>query len=167
MLARLALAAGSTVSDDALRDAVWPLDVPATSDKTMAGYVHRLRRALGADVISRRPTGYGLERDQVDLDVAILDERVAMARRAVAAGDRDAAGSAYRAAAALYRGTPFEELDDCQEAIAERARLRELRACIAEELHDLLLADGATRELIPALEALVARSRRASGHGPS
>lgn len=157
VLARLALAVGGTVPDDALRDAVWPRAAPSAATKTLAGYVHRLRRALGADVVTRHPTGYRLNLDQVDLDVVALDEEVAAARRAVASGDREAAVSAYRRALVRFRGTPFGELDDVEEAVVERARLREVRNCVDEELHEVLLADGVAAELIPSLEALVAR----------
>ena len=96
MLARLALAAGGTVSDDALREAVWPRSVPASASKTLAGYVHRLRHALGPEVIARRPNGYGVVLEHVELDVVGLDDDVAAARRAAMSGDDESAVAAYR-----------------------------------------------------------------------
>src|SRR5262245_10720555 len=89
VLARLALAIGATVTDDALQEAVGPRRAPPTASKTVAGYVHRLRRALGAQAITRRPSGYGLDLDCISLDVVAIDEAVARARQAVLAGDRD------------------------------------------------------------------------------
>ena len=48
MLALLALRAGEVVSRDALVDALWGDDPPATAVKTLQGYVARVRRALEA-----------------------------------------------------------------------------------------------------------------------
>ena len=48
MLALLVLRAGEVVSRDALVDALWGDDPPATAVKTLQGYVARVRRALEA-----------------------------------------------------------------------------------------------------------------------
>ena len=56
MLALLALRAGEVVSRDALVDALWGDDPPATAVKTLQGHVARVRRALEAAGMSR-PAG--------------------------------------------------------------------------------------------------------------
>jgi predicted ATPase/DNA-binding SARP family transcriptional activator len=157
VVSRLALSAGTTVTDDAIRDALWPAGHPPSAAKTMAGYVHRLRHALGHEIIARRSTGYVLDLARVSIDVIELDATVARARTARVSGDLDTARTAYRTAAALFRGRPFDEIDDAEDAMVERARLAELRNCIVEELHDVLLELGGGAELVPELEALVAR----------
>jgi predicted ATPase/DNA-binding SARP family transcriptional activator len=157
VLERLALAGGDTVSDEALQDALWPRDAPTTARKTLAGYVHRLRQALGSAAIGRRASGYGLDLGHVRIDVVELEEDLITARRAVMAGDDDTAVSAYRRSLERFRGRPFDGLDDVDAAAVERARLREVRGCAEEELYELLLARGASAEVVPSLEALVAR----------
>ena len=64
VLALLVLRAGEVVSRDALVDALWGDDPPATAVKTLQGYVARVRRALEAaglaEVLATRAPGYVL-----------------------------------------------------------------------------------------------------------
>ena len=61
VLALLVLRAGEVVSRDALVDALWGDDPPATAVKTLQGYVARVRRALEAagmaEVLATREPG--------------------------------------------------------------------------------------------------------------
>ena len=85
VLALLVLRAGEVVSRDALVDAVWGDDLPATAVKTLQGYVARVRRALEAvgmaDVLTTREPGYVLCVPADSIDVTDF-ERHATAGRA-------------------------------------------------------------------------------------
>ena len=60
VLAVLALRPGEVVSPDALADALWGDDPPATWSKVVQGCVWRLRKLLGSAAIETLPHGYRL-----------------------------------------------------------------------------------------------------------
>src|ERR1700733_13076043 len=68
VLAILILARGQVVTSDQLIDELWGERPPATAAKTLQGYVSRLRKALGEDVLLTRGRGYVLAAgpEQVD-----------------------------------------------------------------------------------------------------
>ncbi len=153
VLARLVLAAGAGVSSDALIDVLWGDDPPAGARSTLQGYVHRLRRAVGADSIVRDGGGYALGagwRRDIDL---VGDERE-VARQAEAAGDLAGAAGALERALARFRGEPYAELDDGA-VRGERRRLVELQRRIAEHLVEIELRRGRHAEVIGRLELAV------------
>ena len=104
LLARLVLAAGHVVDDDALVDALWGGARRERARATLQGYVHRLRRAIGLDLVERRFDGYALAMQSCAVDVVELEAQVSAARRAQQVGDLDGAadlfGLALRASAA-------------------------------------------------------------------
>jgi DNA-binding SARP family transcriptional activator len=63
VLAMLAMAAGHTVSVDALLDAVWPDEPPDSGRLALHSHISRLRGHLGdaAAVLVREGTGYRLD----------------------------------------------------------------------------------------------------------
>jgi predicted ATPase/DNA-binding SARP family transcriptional activator len=93
VLAALALSVGEAVTVSRLIDVLWGEDPPATADKTLQGYIARLRKNLGAAAIVRAGTAYRL-----DLDVDRVD--VARFRRLIASGDVDGA-------LAVWTGSPW------------------------------------------------------------
>ena len=137
LVARLVLDGLRGVTDEVLIDALWPSDVPTTAAKTLVGYVHRVRRALGHEAVVRQGSRYAIGAG-VSVDAAATEEIVASARRAVVDGRFDDALDAFRSAEAAFRGERYAELDDVVEARQERARLTELRNCIIEERLELL-----------------------------
>jgi DNA-binding SARP family transcriptional activator len=54
VLATLLIDAGQVVSRDRLVDSVWPGRPPPTAANTIAAYVLRLRRLVGAEVLATR-----------------------------------------------------------------------------------------------------------------
>ena len=97
LLAALALSVGAAVPVSSLVDIVWGEDPPRTAEKTLQGYVARLRKVLGHKTIERTGSAYRLNvaPDQVD---------VVRFRRLLAAGDVDAA-------LATWTGTPLAGVD--------------------------------------------------------
>jgi len=97
VLAALALSVGEAVPVSRLVDLVWGEGPPRTADKTLQGYVVRLRKGLGPDAVARTGAAYRLDLDPDAVDVARF-------RRHLAAGDVDAA-------LAAWTGAPLAGLD--------------------------------------------------------
>jgi DNA-binding SARP family transcriptional activator/predicted ATPase len=125
LVARLALDAGRLVSVDALAEAAWGDDQPATARHTIATQVLRLRRA-GLH-IDTAPDGYVL---RTPTDVADLERLTA---RAQATRVPRRAARAYRRALDLWRGEPFPELLDVADRMPVAARLDDQIATLREE----------------------------------
>jgi DNA-binding SARP family transcriptional activator len=97
VLAALALSVGEAVPVSRLVDVVWGEDPPRTADKTLQGYVVRLRKGLGPDAIVRAGTAYRLTLDPDMVDVVRF-------QRLLLAGEEDEA-------LAMWTGTPLAGLD--------------------------------------------------------
>ncbi|MGH2694775.1 MAG: BTAD domain-containing putative transcriptional regulator, partial [Actinomycetota bacterium] len=149
LLALLLLNAGRVVSVDALMDALWGERPPETAVKTIHKYVSELRKVLGGpSPIETRGGGYVAAIDPLTLDAGRLEHLVA---RAEEIGD----GKMLDEALTLWRGDPWQELEDHQAAAAERARLEERRLGALEKLIDLELDLGHHERMLPRLEELV------------
>jgi DNA-binding SARP family transcriptional activator/predicted ATPase len=125
LLSRLALEAERPVSVDALADALWGVDQPATARHTIATHILRLRR-VGLQ-IDTAPDGYVL---RTPTDVADLEQFAARAR---SADVPRRAARAYRRALDLWRGDAFPELFDVADRMPVAARLDDLIATVREE----------------------------------
>ncbi|MEV6298752.1 BTAD domain-containing putative transcriptional regulator [Actinoplanes sp. NPDC051861] len=140
MVAALLAAEGRPVSEDALAEALWAGDPPASPTVSLQAYVSRLRRALGGerDALERAGDGYRLRVDRTDsAHFADLVER----GRTLLASERP--GEALRVfdeALAMWRGEAFAGLPDF--AAPSRARLAELRAVAAEERQAARIGSG-------------------------
>ena len=141
LLALLLLAANRVVARDALIDALWEDDPPATVHKSLQVYVSYLRKLLGHERVATRPPGYLLRvgPDELDLD---------RFRRLQAEGELDEA-------LALWRGPPLAEFARERFAQPEIGRLEELRLACLEQRGERELARGAHAELVGELEGLV------------
>ena len=91
VLALLLLRANEVVPRDALVDALWGDDPPATAVKTLQAYVARVRRALRvagmADALGTRDPGYVLRIPAGSIDVTDFESRAQAGRSALFAGD--------------------------------------------------------------------------------
>jgi DNA-binding SARP family transcriptional activator len=141
LLAVLAVHANRAVSEDRLIDAMWGEDAPRTALRTLNSYISRLRQALhGTDLrIESTPGGYVL---RVAADAVDATEVANLLARARAESDADIRIARLADAAALWRGEPLGEFASEPWAIAEAARLTELRQVVIEERIDALLAAG-------------------------
>src|SRR5688572_20407149 len=139
LLAVLLQHANQVVSTDHLLQELWGDAPPATAAKSIQVYVHRLRKLLGPQRLVTRPPGYALKVDELDLD----------------AFERLRAEGRPREALALWRGSPYADLEYEPCVQAERARLQELRLVALEERVEADLAAGRHVELVGELEALI------------
>ncbi len=155
VLAALATRPGRPITTDLLTDALWGTDPPASATKVLQGCVSRLRRALGADAVETVPGGYRLTVAGDQLDAVRFERTLARARELDAVGESDRAAYLLGEALELWRGRPFEDLEDWEPAVTEAARLEELRQ-EAEELRvSTHLAAGHAREVVADADRLV------------
>ena len=141
VLARLVLERGSVVSPDVLADALWADAPPPSAGKVVQGCIARLRRLLGAESIRTTDLGYVLDEHQ-SVDVEVFEAGVERGRELLLLGHADRAAHVLGETLAVWRAAPYPDLDLCDSAVIESARLDELHRR-AEELHtDALLAAG-------------------------
>lgn len=135
---------GREVAPDCILDLVWGDAAPSLTTAAVHTVIARLRRALGPGAVLTGERGYCLA-SHIEVDA---DEHDALLRAAhdLRAGGRAAdAADRYRAALALWRGpTAYEGVND-DVALADRARLREVRAAAGEGLAECLLELGGMR----------------------
>ncbi len=139
VLATLVLAAGRSVSVDALRDVVWGLRPPSSAAASIHSYVSRLRSVLGRDAIERTDHSYRLVVQRSQVDAAHFEDLVE--RASLERDDPERCGRDARAALDLWRGSPFGDLGQDEAFELEVLRLEELRVVAME------LALGAEIEL--------------------
>ncbi|MFG1997616.1 BTAD domain-containing putative transcriptional regulator [Spirillospora sp. NPDC048911] len=156
LLALLLCHSNRTISADRLIDALWPHTTPRTAAKTLQGYVHHLRRALGPDRLVFRPPGYVLVTQSGELDADCFTARVQSGRQAIAAGETDRGTHLIREAFALWRGVPYDGQDHLHPTHAEAYRLTELRLSAAEEWAEVELARRHHTEVACELHGIVA-----------
>ncbi len=139
------------VSVDRLVDVLWPGQVvPAGAARSTMTYVSRLRAALGDGAIVTVGAGYRLDRSSATCDAEEFEALVIAAERSLP----DRAVDLYGSALALWRDEPFGDLAGEWWALAEVARLRELRAVAIEQRAAALITLGHQSRSIPDLESL-------------
>jgi DNA-binding SARP family transcriptional activator len=176
LLAALALHRGRAVAVDTLVDLLWADRPPPGVAGTLQAYVAGLRRALEPDrparaasrVLLTVPPGYALQLAEDALDVSRFEAAVSAAHQSIAplasvttggapvVSREDLAGTvtSLDEVLALWRGTPFLELDAAPAAVAERVRLEELRLVALEDKATAGLALGNHATVAAELEAL-------------
>ena len=162
VLALLLLHANEVVSLDRLIDAIWGEQPPDTAAAAVHGSISRLRKVLepnGAPygVLRTQPPGYLVAADPESLDRHRFERLAADGKAALEQGDPGRAGDVLREALALWRGSALADLAHTIADCTEIERLEEERLAALEGRIDADLALGRHAELVPELEALVAR----------
>jgi DNA-binding SARP family transcriptional activator len=152
LLAYLLLHANEPVSSDRLVDQLWGEDAPRTAVASLRNYVSRLRRSIGSERLRLESAGYVLHIDPERFDLAQFNRLVAEAQGASAKKRAES----LRAALALRRGAPLEDLAFEEFAQAEIAQLEERLLSALEDRIDADLELGCGAELVAELEELVA-----------
>ena len=154
LLAVLALSAGQTVSVDRLAIAVWGEDPPGDARANVQTNVKRLRRVLGAALVTTHGSGYALAvgPDQVD---ALRFER--LLDEAAAAGDPSARRDRLADALGLWRGTPFDGVRSEWPEQTQLPWLQERYLAALEQRIDLDIAEGSLTGLTAELGELTTR----------
>ncbi|WP_345519493.1 BTAD domain-containing putative transcriptional regulator [Nocardioides conyzicola] len=175
LVAALALSRGWPVSVDSIVDLLWEDQAPPGVTATLQAYVSQLRRVLEPDRQRRAPAtvlvtvapGYALRVPDEAIDATRFEREVAEVHRALqphppwgptplpAATLRDLTDR-LDGALGTWRGVPYTELGDADAAVAERARLDELRLVALEDRAVVELALGRHATIAAELEALTA-----------
>jgi DNA-binding SARP family transcriptional activator len=153
VLVLLLLRANQVVSTDFLVDALWGEHPPRTATTSLQNSISALRRILGADLLLTRAPGYRLAVDPDSIDLSRFEALVASAR---ALEGEERAGR-LREALALWRGDPLPEFRFETFAGREIDRLDELYLATLEDRIDADLACERYSDVVPELQALVAR----------
>jgi DNA-binding SARP family transcriptional activator len=175
LLCALALSLGRPVAVDTIVDLLWGDDPPPGVAGTLQSYVSGLRRVLEPRRERRRPAstlvtvapGYALRLEPEATDAGRFVSMVGGQHRLLAGAPltgaaalpRDALTEAIEVldqALGLWRGRPYAELDDAPDAVAERARLDDLRLVALEDRAVAALALGHHATVAAELEALTA-----------
>ena len=153
LLAVLAAASGRSVSADALCEALWGDDQPATASATVQSHVSRLRRALRPEIqIGSAASGYSLTAPPECVDANRFELALAAVEQQA---DRRAACDRLGEALSWWRGPAYGDLADNPWLRAEAARLDELRLSATEQWVDARLEAGSDATLVGDLERLV------------
>jgi DNA-binding SARP family transcriptional activator len=156
LLAILLLHRNEVVPADRVLEDLYGADQPATAAKSLQAHVSRLRKALPADRIHTRGSGYVLETRADEVDADAFARHVDAGRTALEAGDTAEAEASFATGLALWRGTPLHDVAYESFAQGEVARLEEERLVCVESLYEARLALGRHAELVGELERLVA-----------
>jgi DNA-binding SARP family transcriptional activator/tetratricopeptide (TPR) repeat protein len=146
VFALLALQVNSPVALDRLVDELWHDEPPAQATLSLQSYISRLRRTISdtqpedqskdqpAPRILTRPPGWVLIMPAENVDaVRFID--LAREGSALLEGADVASGAAkLREGLALWTGDALADLDDMPFAVAEKARLQDLRVSATESL---------------------------------
>ncbi len=157
VLAALAVHANHIVSEGLLLEAVWGDDEPPSAVRTLRSYVSRIRHTLnGTSVIAveTRPPGYLLRVGSECLDATLAEHLLGQGREETGRGSFAPAIDILARAGALWTGPSLGEFATEPFAVAEAARLDELRVVITEERLDAELDLGRHREILADLEGL-------------
>ena len=130
---------------------MWGSEPPEDSEKEVASYVARLRKALTAvapdvdptSVVVTLPAGYILAIQPANADILTFERLLADGRRALAVGQPALAVQRLDAALALWRGEAYEDFGELPFARAEAERLADLKWSAIESRVDALLAIAA------------------------
>jgi YVTN family beta-propeller protein len=153
LLGVLLLNANELVSTSRLVEELWGERPPATAEKLVQGYVHALRKRLGADVIQTQGPGYKLQVGRNALDLLEFERLIAAAREAPL---REAV-DLRRRALSLWRGPPLGDVVIDGSARFALARLEEIRLTTQLERIEGELELGHHAGLVAELESLVAQ----------
>jgi predicted ATPase/DNA-binding SARP family transcriptional activator len=132
LLILLALDANRVVPAYSLIARLWGDERPADAANALQSLVSRLRGALrqanlGDGVIESSPAGYRLAVRPDEVDAIAFEAATRTGGQALAAGDAAGAARMLREALAAWRGPALADVADEEFAIAQAARLEELR----------------------------------------
>ncbi len=153
LLALLLLHVDEVVSAGALIEALWGERPPDTAAKVVQTYISQLRKLVGAERIETRGAGYVIRATPDELDSLRSEQLVAAGRAALRNGRPEEASERLGDALRLWRGP----LPDDVAGLVEGRRLEEERVLALEDRLEADLRSGLGAELVPELEALVAR----------
>lgn len=154
LLAILLLDVGRWVNTETLIDRMWGDSPPGNARGSLHVHLSSLRRQV-PDVIATASHGYRLELDGHSFDIHEFTDLVDQASAAVENEQFASAAELSSAALSLWRGLPYQELEEVDAARAERFRLEELRSAVEITNARALMRASRTTEAIAQLRSMV------------
>lgn len=155
VLAALTVRLGEDIPAEALADALWGDQPPASWHKVVPGCVFRLRRALGALAIQTTAGGYRLAPEGLQIDSAQFRVLAERGHELLQLNEPDRAAHALGSALALWRGRPYADLEEWSPARISAAQLDELRLNTEEWLLEARLRSDSSGEVVAEAQARV------------
>jgi DNA-binding SARP family transcriptional activator/WD40 repeat protein len=155
VLSALVVRAHDPSSTEALADALWGDDLPASWAKVVHGCVARLRKRLGAAAIESGAAGYRLTVNETEVDSRRFERLFERGRDALTGSDPERASFLVREALELWRGRALADLEEWEPGRAEAARLEGLRRDAEELLVEAETRAGRARDVVERARALV------------
>jgi predicted ATPase/DNA-binding SARP family transcriptional activator len=149
LVAALVAARPSGLRHDALAEAVWGEQAPPSAKHSLQAHVRRIRVVAGPDLIATSSGGYRIG-ENVVVDADTFEAAIGRATST----DAPEALAAWDHALSLWRGTPFDDLEDWPPATTERARMVELWYRAAEEHCAAALGESPGAEVVAEAERL-------------
>jgi SARP family transcriptional regulator, regulator of embCAB operon len=168
VLAILALNVGHVVKASMIMDEIWGERLPSSVVTTLHTYISRLRRrlesALAGDerfspkgILVTEHTGYRLNIDDEDIDVARYERLSSAGRQSIDEGDFAKASATLRFALAVWRGSALADVTVGSRLKIETVRLEENRLTDLDLRIEADLHLGRHRQLLGELAALTAQ----------
>ena len=161
LLAALAVSANRVVSAGALINTLWQEDATDRRERNLHAQVYQLRRRLavaepsGDTRLVRDAHGYRLALGHDELDTAVFSELASRGRRMAAEGRAAEAAEVLGQALRLWRGQALEDVSPLSMPLADEASvIEDVRAAVAEDWANCLLAAGRHSEMLTVLSAL-------------
>jgi DNA-binding SARP family transcriptional activator len=157
-LALLLLSPNRTVSSAALIDGIWGANLPQHPDTALQIVISRLRTCLGAaaQCVVSTPSGYRIEVDDAELDIALAHTACECGRRLLEENDPNRAADVLGHALTRWTSEPLSDLLAFPFCHAARIRLRELQITLYELRNDALLEAGRHIELLDTIDGWIA-----------
>lgn len=152
VLAALLLRLGRPVTAEELIQCLWGDRPPLTARKTLQGYIARLRKTLGPEVLASRSSGYAILAGPEQLDVGRFDR---LMQRAAAAADPEERARLLGAALEEVNGTPLVDVASEELRQGDGAALLERVLHATETWADAEMALGRYVGVLPRLRSLV------------
>ena len=149
---------GDPLTTEALADALWGDDPPASWAKVVHGCIARLRKRLGAAAIDSGAAGYRLTVTESELDCRRFERLFEGARDALSGDDPERASYLVQEALELWRGRALADLEEWEPGRVEAARLEGLRMDAEELRVEAETRAGRARDVLADARALVAQA---------
>lgn len=168
LLSRLAISAPQPVGLDALVEAVWGTNPPASARQSIQNQISRIRTRTDHDVIATQGGGYVLG---VSTDVILMHGASLEAERLLHTGDAEGAFAAADTALGLWHGEPAADIESMNGLVAFRYSVHASRELIEILRLEAALALGMRSWTLPEAIRLSAESpldeRRVAGYARS
>lgn len=155
LLAMLIIRHNQVVPAEQLAEGLWGDRPPDSAVNLLHGYISRLRRTFGPQLIVTRPPGYILTVDPECIDAFRFERLLEAGRSRREADQTEEAFGLLADALALWRGEALSDFTFETFAQEEIARLHELRLVAHEEHFDTELALGRHADVVSRIRVLV------------